>query len=92
MASNNRFRKVDEPDIAAVTVSLHQGENGTEATVTGPTRSYAGGIGFEVGPPMPILHALQTAVQLASRHGADIVVIDSEGLWEPQWGTLVSSS
>jgi hypothetical protein len=87
----NGFRKIDDPDDDVVVVSLTQVDGLTTATVEEPIHMSDDDV---VVPPLgdlPTLDvpsALAAARDLAAQHGVEIVIVDPDDLWLPEWGTL----
>jgi hypothetical protein len=90
--AQNKFRRVTEPDSDSVTVTLFRHGKFVRADVAGPVQ--AGGemmsmdiIGQEGNLSVP--HALNMAINLATRHKVKIVVRDDNNLWKEEWGQLI---
>ena len=88
----NKFRRVAERDGESVTVTLFRNGKFVRADVAGPVQA-----GREMMSPdvigqegnLPVAHALNMAITLATRHKVKIVVRDDNNLWKKEWGELV---
>lgn len=84
--SSNRFDKVDDPDPAAVTVSIRNAAGRIFGEVLGPGGEGRLALG-EDGSMTP-LQALAVGCHLANQLDRPVVVIDSGGHWQADWGRL----
>jgi hypothetical protein len=90
--TQNKFRRVIEPDSESVTVTLFRNGKHIRADVAGPVQA-----GREMLTPdvmgqdgnLPVPNALNMAITLATRHKVKIVVRDENNLWKKEWGELV---
>jgi len=88
----DEFRKVDDPDSDVVAVELLVVDGVTKAKVDGP--AIMSGKLVELtfmdgGEPVDVPSALAIARNLAAQHEAEIVVVDLDDLWRPEWGNLI---
>ncbi len=79
------FRRVREPDAAAVTLCLAE----SDGAATGEVKLADGRL-FSTTGALPIAQAFGIAVHVANESGREIVVIDPRNLWKPSWGELVA--
>ncbi len=88
-----QFRHVDELSRSAVTLHLFRTLNGSpRADVSGPHQPAAqGGLAavFEMTICMPLAEAFASAVRMANKNDAEMVVTGEASLWQPSWGSLV---
>jgi hypothetical protein len=77
------FRRVTQPDAAAVTLCLAQADGATTGEV-----KLADGRLFSTTGALPIAQAFGIAVHVANESDREIVVIDPHDLWKSSWGTL----
>lgn len=79
----------------AITVAIHETpEDGVRAWVKwGPFIADGVHRHGDFEGPLPVPGALERAAQLGPLYELDRVVVylESDGLWQPQWGTLVTS-
>ena len=87
----NGFRKVDDAHDDVVVVSLSQVDGLTTATVEEPIHMSGDDVVVTpLGnlPTLDVSAALAAARDLAAQHGVEIVIVDPNDLWLPEWGTL----
>jgi hypothetical protein len=87
--ADNRFEQVDENQPDAITLTLLRWE-GAEAAVVNCPANLTGGqlVNDFVSDEMAPVDAFRTAIRLANDIKAPIVVIDPDGLWQAEWGSL----
>jgi hypothetical protein len=85
----NRFEQVDEPQPDAITLSLSARDGETFGRISCPAE-LAGGhlVNDFVSDEMAPVEAFRSAVRLANEIRAPIVVEDTQGLWQDDWGVL----
>ena len=89
MATQNRFEQVDEPPDDAMTLSLKRDGEKNYAIVTCPASAAGGRLPKDfTSDEMPLKDAIRSAVRLANEMKAPLVVMDPDGLWQAEWGTL----
>lgn len=84
----NRFEQVDDVAHDAITLVLAQRADGEWATVTCPKSAHASLTADRLSEPMAPRDAVSDAVRLANALKLSIVVLDPDGVWKPDWGTL----
>lgn len=84
----NRFEQVDDVAPDAITLVLAQRADGQWATVACPKSAHASLTADRVTEPMAPKDAVSGAVRLANELKLAIVVLDPDGVWKPEWGTL----
>jgi len=85
----NRFEQVDEAAEDAITLSFAQSEAGPVGTISCPAALAGGHLvnDFESDALAPV-DAFRQAIRLANEIQAPVVVVDSGGLWQSEWGVL----
>lgn len=85
----NRFEQVDEPAEDAMTLTLARDGEKMTGTVSCPSAATAGRLpkGFNSGE-MPLKESIRAAVRMANDFKLALVVLDRDGLWQADWGTL----
>ncbi len=85
----NRFEQVDEPADDALTLTLARDGEKMSGTVSCPAAATGGRLpkGFNSGE-MPLKESIRSAVRLANDFKLALVILDPDGLWQPEWGTL----
>jgi hypothetical protein len=89
----NRFQKVTEPQPGCVTVSLYEANGTARGDAVGPTQFEGSSLTTVMTPQDGSLTAAQavgSGIRLANRFGVKVVVIDPNGLWDSNWGELVT--
>jgi hypothetical protein len=87
--SRNRFEQVDEVQEDAITLTLGKHEETPYGTVTIPSPLSQGQVSQSLtSGRVPAKDAFRNAVKLANDMKAPVVVLDPEGLWDPEWGDL----
>ena len=90
--SQNKFRRVTEPDSNSVTVTLFRNGKFVRADVAGPVQVGREMMSLDIvgqDGNLPVPHALNMAITLATRHRVKIVVRDNNNLWKKEWGELI---
>lgn len=87
--SKNRFEQVDEQQPDAITLSLGQRDGKIFGQIACPAE-LAGGhlVNDFVSDELAPVEAFRSAVRLANEIKAPIVVADTQGLWQEEWGVL----
>lgn len=87
---SNTFRKVAAPVADAVTVTLRGVPGGVAGEVAGPETAAGSGNPFLMGQDGTLdgLRALAVGCQLANEIGKEVVVVDRDNQWRPDWGRL----
>ncbi|GBU17873.1 MULTISPECIES: hypothetical protein [Methylobacterium] len=89
-ASGNRFEQVDEPADDAMTLSLKREGEKMSGVVTCPAAITGGRLPKDfASDEMPLKDAFRSAIRLANEMRVPLVVLDPDGLWQAEWGTLV---
>lgn len=87
--AKNRFEQVDEPQPDAITLILGQRDGKTFARIACPAELAAGHLANDfVSDELEPVEGFRSAVRLANEIKAPIVVEDTEGLWQDEWGEL----
>lgn len=84
----NRFEQVDEVQPDAIAVILEQRGDGRWAKVFCPASAHEGLREDTMSKDMAPKEALGNAVRLANQFKLAIVVIDSNAIWNKEWGEL----
>lgn len=87
--STNRFEQVDEPQPDAMTLVLARDGEKQSGTLLCPASATGGRLpkDFSSGE-LPLKEAMRSAVKLANDFKVPVVVVDPDGLWQPEWGVL----
>lgn len=89
MARRNRFEQVDEVQTDAITLELAPGDNAEVAKVHVPKDVAAGRLDEDqTSPELPKREAFRSAIKLANDLKAPVVVMDTGGAWDAEWGDL----
>lgn len=87
--ASNRFEQVDEAQSDAITLTLLRKDGAVAALVSCPAELSGGQLVNDfVSDEMAPVEAFRIAVRLANGIRAPIVVVDADGLWQPEWGVL----
>lgn len=88
-AATNRFEQVDAPPDDAMTLTLGRDGEKNFGIVTCPAQATGGRLpkDFSSGE-LPLKEALRSAIRLANDFKAPLVIVDPDGLWQAEWGTL----
>ena len=85
----NRFEQVHTPQPDAITLALLSRDGQRYGTVTCPTGVSGGRLQEDVtSGEIGDVDAFRSAIRLANEIQAPIVVLDPQGLWNPEWGDL----
>jgi len=85
----NRFEQVDEPQPDAITLSLSARDGETFGRISCPAELSGGHLVNDfVSDALTPVEAFRSAVRLANEIRAPIVVEDTQGLWQDEWGVL----
>ncbi len=87
--TGNRFEQVDEAPSDALTLTLtRDGDPGSGRFVC-PASATRGGLPKDFrSPAMPPKEAFRAAIKFANDVKVAMVVVDPDGLWQAEWGTL----
>jgi hypothetical protein len=89
MATKNRFEQVDEVQDDAITLQLKKGEPDSVGVITFPAGVSGGRLESDnVSDELPVVDAFRSAIRLANTAKVPIVVLDPDGIWQPEWGEL----
>jgi hypothetical protein len=85
----NRFEQVDEPPADALALTLARDGEKQSGTLTCPASASGGRLpkGFR-SAEMPLKEAFRAAIKFANDFQVPMVVIDPDGLWQAEWGSL----
>jgi hypothetical protein len=87
--AKNRFEQVDTPQPDAITLSLTSRDGKPFGTITCPSEVSGGRLQQDVtSDEMDDVQAFRSAIRLANEIKAPIVVMDPQGMWNPDWGDL----
>jgi biotin carboxyl carrier protein len=87
--TKNAFEQVDERQEDAITLGLAKVRSEIQGTVYCPAAITGGRLAEDqVSAAMPAVDAYRSAIKLANEIKAPVVVMDPEGLWQPEWGQL----
>jgi hypothetical protein len=85
----NRFEQVDEVQPDAITLSLTKDGDREAGTVIFPVSASGGRVAEDhVSGRMSAVDSFRSAVRLANEMKVAVVVIDPNGVWQPEWGDL----
>jgi hypothetical protein len=89
MMPKNRFEQVDERQEDAITLSLWKQGEEDFGSVNIPA-GVSGGrlVNDSLSDNLPIQDAFRAAIKVANEVKAPVVVVDPDGLWQAEWGTL----
>ncbi len=87
--TQNRFEQVDEPADDAMTLVLAREGEKQYGVVECPRSATQGRLpkDFSSGE-LPLKEAIRSAIKLANDFKVPLVVVDPDGLWQPEWGQL----
>ncbi|MCJ2081722.1 hypothetical protein [Methylobacterium sp. J-090] len=85
----NRFEQVDHPPDDAMTLTLARDGAASSGFVTCPASATGGRLpkDFSSGA-LPPKDAFRAAIRFANEVKVPLVVLDHDGLWQPEWGDL----
>jgi hypothetical protein len=85
----NRFEQVDEAQPDAITLTLSQPDGKVVGLVSCPAELTGGQLVNDfLSDALEPVDAFRAAIRLANEIRAPIVVVDAEGLWRDEWGSL----
>ena len=85
----NRFEQVLEAPTDAMTLSLARDGETLSGSVSCPAAATYGRLPKDFkGAAMPLKEAFRSAIRLANEYKVPLVVVDPDGLWQPEWGEL----
>ncbi len=85
----NRFEQVDSPPDDALSLVLTRDGDRQSGQVICPASASGGRLPKDFkGAEMPLKDAFRAAIKFANDFKVPMVVIDPEGLWQPEWGAL----
>ena len=91
--ARNRFERVDEVQSDALTLSLTRRDGQEIGVVIFPATASNGRFSEDkISDPLPARDSFRSAVRLANEVKLAIVVLDPDGLCNPEWGDLYSST
>ncbi|WHQ68590.1 hypothetical protein [Methylorubrum extorquens] len=86
---SNRFEQVDDVPSDALALSLARSGEKQSGTLVCPASAAPGRLPKDFrGAEMPLKEAFRAAVKFANDFKVPMVVIDPDGLWQAEWGTL----
>ena len=87
--AKNRFEQVDEIQPDCITLSLSKDGEQPTGRVVFPASASNGRLAEDcVSEPLPVKDSFRAAVRLANDAKVAIVVMDPDGAWDAEWGTL----
>lgn len=91
--AKNRFERVAEVQSDALTLSLSKENEQEIGVVIFPASASNGRFSEDkTSDPLPARDSFRSAVRLANEVKLAIVVLDPDGIWNPEWGDLYSST
>lgn len=87
--AKNEFEQVDAPIPDGMTLRLLRSGTGDVAEVICPAQATGGRLpkDYNSGPLAP-KEAFRSAVKLANEFKVPLVIVDTDGLWDKEWGVL----
>jgi hypothetical protein len=87
--AKNEFEQVDAPISDGMTLRLVRSSTGDVAEVMCPASATGGRLpkDYNSGPLAP-KEAFRSAVKLANEFKVPLAVVDSDGVWDKEWGAL----
>jgi hypothetical protein len=87
--TKNRFEQVDEIQSDAITLSLSKTGDKAAGVVILPASASSGRLAEDsVSGELPPQDSFRSAIKLANTMKLAIVVLDPQGIWDPEWGDL----
>jgi len=91
--ARNRFERVDAVQPDALTLSLAKQNEREIGIVIFPASASNGRFSEDkISDPLPARDSFRSAVRLANEMKVAIVVLDPDGIWNPEWCDLYSST
>ena len=85
----NRFEQVDEPPQDALTLILRREGDTLSGQTLCPATATGGRLPKDFrSAEMPLKEAFRAAIKFANDVKVPMVVLDPDGLWQAEWGTL----
>lgn len=85
----NRFEHVDEPPHDALTLVLRRSGDAMIGQTVCPASATGGRLPKDFrSVEMPLKEAFRAAVKFANDFKVPMVVLDPDGLWQAEWGSL----
>lgn len=89
MSATNRFEQVDAPADDAMTLALRRDGERMFGVVSCPAGASGGRLPRDFSSDeMPLKDAIRSAVKLANEMRVPLVVMDPDGVWQAEWGSL----
>ncbi|WP_026605388.1 hypothetical protein [Methylobacterium sp. 285MFTsu5.1] len=89
MTKENRFEQVDEAPDDAMTLILSRAGDRLFGKFVCPASVTGGRLPKDFrGAEMPLKESFRAAIKFANDFKVPMVVIDPDGLWQPEWGML----
>lgn len=89
----NTFSKIDESDPNLVTVELYLLDGEPRGNVWGPIVLSGNSLSMKMSPQdgsLSAQDAVGNGISLANELNVKMVVVDEYGLWQKEWGELIS--
>jgi hypothetical protein len=87
--ARNRFEQVDAIQADAITLSLvKEGEKAAGVVIFPASASNGRLVQDSISPQLPPQDSFRSAIKLANEMKVAVVVMDPQGIWDPQWGDL----
>jgi len=87
--ARNRFEQVDERQDDAITLALFRQGEEQFGSVSIPATVSGGRLAADsVSGNLAVKDAFRSAVRIANEMKVPVVVVDPDGLWQAEWGTL----
>jgi hypothetical protein len=85
----NRFEQVDEIQPDAITLSLSKNGDKAAGVVIFPASASSGRLAEDsVSGELAPQDSFRSAIKLANTMKVAVVVLDPQGVWDPEWGDL----
>ncbi|MDR7040127.1 hypothetical protein J2X36_004908 [Methylobacterium sp. BE186] len=85
----NQFEQVDEPPQDALSLMLRRDGDRLSGQSFCPASASGGRLPKDFrSAEMPLKEAFRAAIKFANDFKVPMVVVDPDGLWQPEWGTL----
>jgi hypothetical protein len=87
--TKNTFEQVDEIQADAITLALTRTVDNELGKVIFPASASGGRVATDqISDAVPAVEAFRSAIRLANEIKVPIVVMDPDGVWHAEWGTL----